>query len=653
MHIDRCLPTLRRMIRMQDIELRRGRRVLLQHASLTVHAGWRVGLTGANGSGKSSLLAALQGELSLDAGTIDQPANWVVAHLPQEVPGSDRSAVDYVLDGDAELRDLQTRLDQVSDGAEQARLYAALEAIDGWTADARARRLLAGLGFATADADRPMRDFSGGWRMRLGLARTLMTRSDLLLLDEPTNHLDVETILWLEGWLARYPGTVIVIAHDRRFLDSVCTHIAHIERGGIELYAGSYTHAEAKRAEAIAQSEAAAAKVAAERAHLEDFVRRFRAKASKARQAQSRLKRLERMDEVAVIRAARPIHLEIPTPERLPDPLLALDHAEVRSGERVRLHATSLRLRPEDRIGVLGPNGAGKSTLLTLLAGELDPAAGERRVEPNLKVGYFAQHQSEQLDLGASPLAHLQRQDPRAEEQRLRNFLGGMGFAGEKADAPVGQCSGGERVRLVLALLIWQAPSLLLLDEPTNHLDLDMREALAEALENYAGGLVVVAHDRELLARVCDRFWKVEDGVLSEFDGDLDDYARELQARQRDATEAPQGAASQSTTGIADGQTQVMSQKERRQQAAQARAALKPLQKRADQAERECTQAQERLQALETELADPALYAVDNSDRLAELTREQGELRSRLETLEGQWMEALEALEAARGETAE
>ncbi len=633
---------------MQDIELRRGRQILLQHASLTVHAGWRVGLTGANGSGKSSLLAALQGELALDAGEIEQPPEWVVAHLPQEVPGSDRRAVDYVLDGDAELRDLQRRLEQANDGAEQARLYAALEAIDGWSAEARARRLLAGLGFAPADAERPMRDFSGGWRMRLGLARTLMTRSDLLLLDEPTNHLDVETILWLEDWLARYPGTVIVIAHDRRFLDSVCTHVAHIERGTIALYAGSYTHAEAKRAEAIVQSEAAAARVAAERAHLEDFVRRFRAKASKARQAQSRLKRLERMDEVAVIRAARPIHLEIPTPGRLPDPLLALDHAEVCTGERVRLQPTTLRLRPEDRIGILGPNGAGKSTLLTLLAGELLPTAGERRVDPALQVGYFAQHQREQLDLEASPLVHLQRQDPRAEEQRLRNFLGGMGFPGDKADGPVGQCSGGERVRLVLALLIWQAPSLLLLDEPTNHLDLDMREALAEALENYAGGLVVVAHDRELLARVCDRFWTVEAGRLSPFDGDLDDYARALQARQREAArsaaETPPQAASDAP---------VRSQKERRQQAAQKRAALRPLQQRADRAERDCSQTQERLQTLESELADPDLYAGDHAERLAALTREQGELCARLEALEAEWMEALEALEAARADATE
>ncbi len=633
------------MIRMQAIELRRGRQVLLHDANLTVHAGWRVGLTGANGSGKSSLLAALQGQLTLDAGHIYQPAEWVVAHLPQEVAGSDRRAVDYVLDGDAELRDLQQRLDGVTDGAEQARLYAALDAIDGWTADARARRLLTGLGFAATDAERPVRDFSGGWRMRLGLARTLMTRSDLLLLDEPTNHLDVETILWLEGWLASYPGTVIVIAHDRRFLDSVCTHIAHIERGRIELYAGSYTHAEAKRAEAIAQSEAAAAKVAAERAHLEDFVRRFRAKATKARQAQSRLKRLEKLEEVAVIRAARPIHLEIPTPARLPDPLLALDHAEVRSEERIRLHPTTLRLRPEDRIGVLGPNGAGKSTLLTLLAGALEPSAGERRVEPNLKVGYFAQHQSEQLDLAASPLLHLQRADPGAEEQRLRNFLGGMGFPGEKADAPVQQCSGGERVRLVLALLIWEAPSLLLLDEPTNHLDLDMREALAEALENYAGGLVVVAHDRELLARVCDRFWTVDGGYLSEFDGDLEDYARELQAaRERDAEDTAEAVAP-------SGSTPPLSQKERRQQAAQARAALKPLQKRADQAEQECSRIQERLEALEAELADSALYAGDAGDRLAQLTREQGEWRARLEAAEAEWMEALEALETARSET--
>ena len=636
------------MIRLEDIELRRGRQLLLQHTGLTVHAGWRVGLTGANGCGKSSLLAALQGELTLDAGTIEVPQDWVVAHLPQEVPASDRRAVDYVLDGDAELRRLEAGLEQAGDGEEQARLYAALDAIDGWSAEAWARRLLAGLGFAPADGDRPLADFSGGWRMRLGLARTLMTRSDLLLLDEPTNHLDMEAILWLEGWIQRYPGTVIVIAHDRRFLDAIVSHIAHIERGRIELFSGSYTHAEAKRAEAIAQSEAAAARVAAERAHLEEFVRRFRAKASKARQAQSRLKRLEKLDEVAVIRASRPVHLEIPTPERLPDPLLALDAAEVRSDGRIRLHPASLRLRPEDRIGVLGPNGAGKSTLLALLAGELVPAAGERRVDPDLRVGYFAQHQSEQLDLEASPLAHLTRLDPAAAEQRLRDFLGGMGFPGERADAPVGQCSGGERVRLVLALLIWQAPALLLLDEPTNHLDLDMREALAEALENYAGGLVVVAHDRELLARVCDRFWRVEDGRLQDFDGDLDDYARALQAeRERAAREDAAGSGAPAEAGPAA----PVSQKERRQQAARARAALRPLRERAEQAEAECGSLSQRLEAIEAELADPQLYAGDAGDRLAQLTREQGELRARLDTVEGEWMEAMEALEAARAET--
>ena len=637
------------MIRMQDVELRRGRQVLLHGAGLTVHPGWRVGLTGANGSGKSSLLAALQGELTLDAGSIEVPEDWVVAHLPQEVPGSQRPAVEYVLDGDPELRDLQQRLERETDGAAQAQLYARLDAIDGWGAEASARRLLAGLGFAEADGDRPMADFSGGWRMRLGLARTLMTRSDLLLLDEPTNHLDVETIVWLEGWLARYPGTVIVIAHDRRFLDAVVTHIAHIERGTLTLYSGSYSRAEARRAEAMAQSEAAAAKVAAERAHLEQFVRRFRAKASKARQAQSRLKRLEALEEVAVIRAARPVHLQIPAPQRLPDPLLALDEAGVQGDGRVRLHPASVRLRPEDRIGILGPNGAGKSTLLALLAGELTPDVGERCPAPDLRVGYFAQHQREQLDLAASPLMHLQRLDPRATEQDLRNFIGGLGFGGEHADRPVGECSGGERVRLVLALLMWQAPSLLLLDEPTNHLDLDMREALGEALEAYAGGLVVVAHDRELLARVCDRFWRVEAGHLSEFDGDLDDYARELQERRNETvpeTSVPAADAAPAAPA--------QSQKERRRAAARTREALRPLQQKADRAEAECTRIQQRLDAIEAELADGTLYTGDAeaAQRLADLTREQGELRSRLETQEGEWMEALEALEAARADAA-
>jgi ATP-binding cassette, subfamily F, member 3 len=631
------------MIRFDNVELRRGGQVLISGASFMIHPGWRVGLTGANGCGKSTLLAALRGELAPDAGHIEWPGAWVCAHLPQEVDASPRRALDYVLDGDARLRALQARLEHCEDGEEHGHLYAEIDAIDGWSAEARARQLLAGLGFAPHDPDRAVAEFSGGWRMRLGLAQTLMTRSDLLLLDEPTNHLDFETILWLEDWLRRYAGTLIVIAHDRRFLDAVVTHIAHIEHWKVQLFTGNYSAAERRRAEIIAQTEAAAQRVAQERAHLERFVARFRAKASKARQAQSRLKRLEKLDEIAVLRAARPMHLQIPAPARLPDPLLRLDHAGVTTDGRVRLHPATLRLRPDDRIGILGPNGAGKSTLLAMLAGLLPLTEGERAVDPDLVVGHFAQHQREQLDDAASPLLHLQRLDTGMPEQELRNLLGGFGFSGSRADLPVAGLSGGERVRLVLAMLVCRGPSVLLLDEPTNHLDLDMRESLAEALESYAGALVLVSHDRDLLSRVCDRFWRVRDGRVEDYDGDLDDYAREL-TQVRTAEPGRRGNDRPAESGERDGG------RDRRQQAARLREALKPLRKAAEREEARCARMQADLDAVEKALADPELYAQGHGGQMAALLQRQGRLRAELEAAEAAWMEALEALENARVE---
>jgi len=632
-----CAP----MIRFENVELRRGGQALVRNASFAIHPGWRVGLTGANGCGKSTLLAALRGELVPDAGTIDWPRGWVLAHLPQEVGASPRKAVDYVLDGDAALRELQARLERTEDGEEHGRLYAEIDAIDGWSADARARQLLAGLGFEPSDPDRAVSEFSGGWRMRLGLARTLMTRSDLLLLDEPTNHLDFETVLWLEDWLRRYPGTLIVIAHDRRFLDAVVTHVAHIEHRQVQLFTGSYSAAERRRAEILAQTEAAAARVAQERAHLERFVARFRAKATKARQAQSRLKRLEKLDEIAVLRAAQPMHLQIPAPERLPDPLLRLDHASVVTDGKTRLHPATLRLRPDDRIGILGPNGAGKSTLLSVLAGLLPLSGGEREVEPGLVVGYFAQHQREQLDEAASPLLHLQRLEVAMTEQEMRNLLGGFGFGGARADMPVAGLSGGERVRLVLAMLACQAPAVLLLDEPTNHLDLDMREALTEALEDYAGALVVVSHDRDLLTRACDRFWRVREGRVEEYEGDLDDYARELIRDRAQGTEAPRGDLRAPAAPEREGS------RERRQQAARQRESLKPLRRAAEREEARCSRLQAELEAVETAMADPELYDGADGGKLEALLQRQGRLRQELEAAEAAWMEALEALETA------
>ena len=628
------------MIRFENVELRRGGQALVRNASFAIHPGWRVGLTGANGCGKSTLLAALRGELMPDAGSIERPRGWVLAHLPQEVVATPRRAVDYVLDGDSALRGLQARLEQTEDGEERGHLYAEIDAIDGWSAEARARQLLAGLGFEPADPDRAVSEFSGGWRMRLGLAQTLMTRSDLLLLDEPTNHLDFETILWLEDWLRRYPGTLIVIAHDRRFLDAVVTHVAHIEHRQVQLFTGSYSAAERRRAEILAQTEAAATRVAQERAHLERFVARFRAKATKARQAQSRLKRLEKLEEIAVLRAARPMHLQIPAPNRLPDPLLRLDHAGVATAGKTRLQPATLRLRPDDRIGILGPNGAGKSTLLSVLAGLLPLTEGEREVEPGLVVGYFAQHQREQLDEGASPLLHLQRLVGAVTEQELRNLLGGFGFGGTRADMPVAGLSGGERVRLVLAMLVCQGPAVLLLDEPTNHLDLDMRESLAEALEDYAGALVIVSHDRELLSRVCDRFWRVHEGRVEDYDGDLDDYAREL-------TRARVQIGASGAEGRVPAATEREGGRERRQEAARQRQSLQPLRRAAEREEARCTRLQHELDAVEKALADPELYTGAEGGQLEALLQRQGRLRQDLEEAEAAWMEALEALEVA------
>lgn len=632
------------MIRFAEVALRRGGVPLVENASFQLHAGWKVGLTGANGTGKSSLLAALQGELAVDDGQIDLPENWVLAHLPQEVSASERRAVEYVLDGDGHLRHLQQQLQaSAHDGQEQGRLYAEIDAIDGWTAEPRARQLLAGLGFSDQDAERPVSAFSGGWRMRLGLARTLMTRSEVLLLDEPTNHLDFETVLWLEDWLLRYPGTLLLIAHDRRFLDAVVDHTLHIEHRRVHLFSGGYSAAERQRLEQMAQNEAMARRISEERGRLEQFVTRFRAKASKARQAQSRLRRLEKIQDVEIMRAARRIHLELPTPSRLPDPLLVLEKAEVWSGESCRLRPATLSLRPDDRIGILGPNGAGKSTLLAVIAGILPVSSGLRQVDPDLPIGYFAQHQREQLDDNASPLLHLQRLGLSDSEQMLRNRLGALGFTGERADRPVAGFSGGERVRLVLAMLISRAPALVLLDEPTNHLDLEMRETLSAALESYAGALVMVSHDRELLDRVCDQFWRVENGVIEVFPGDLADYTQQVLARGGASRSAP-------ASGAGNGkplQDSSVSQRDRRRLAAEQRQARQPLQRRAQELERACVRIQSELQTLEAALADPERYSGDHTQWLQEQIHRQSRLRSELAQQEEAWLEALDALEQA------
>ncbi len=546
------------MIQFRQLTLTRGVRRLIEDATLQIHAGWRVGVVGANGSGKSSLFALLRGDIQSEAGDCELPRDWRVASVAQETPPLPQPAIDFVLDGDEELRRVEraiTAADAAHDGRALAELHVRFEAIDGYSARARAAALLAGLGFATADLERPVADFSGGWRMRLNLAQALVSRADLMLLDEPTNHLDLDAVVWLERWLASYRGTLLLVSHDRDFLDGTVTHVVHLERGVLTLYTGNYTAFETQRAARLAVQQAMYEKQQREIAHMTSFVERFRAKASKARQAQSRLKALDRLEHIAAAHVDSVFDFEFPEPLRAPDPLLTLEDAALGYGDRAVVRNVQLSLRPGARLGLLGPNGAGKSTLIKTLAGGQPLLAGRRVAGHGLETGYFAQHQVEQLRGDESPLRHLIRQDPRAREQDLRNYLGGFDFRGDMADAPVEPFSGGEKSRLALALLVRKRPNLLLLDEPTNHLDLEMRHALTRALAGYEGSLVLVSHDRALLRTVCDSFMLVADGRAVPFDGDLDDYlawlthparlrvaGRDGRGRRRVARE-PQGAA--------------------------------------------------------------------------------------------------------------
>ncbi|WP_440221997.1 ATP-binding cassette domain-containing protein [Dokdonella sp. MW10] len=623
------------MLRFDNATVRRGSRILLNGTSLSIHPGWRVGLTGRNGAGKSSLLAVIGGELGLDAGDFHAPRDWTLAHVRQETPSSPSSALDWVLDGDAEYRRLETALREAEaahDAARQAGLHDRLEAIGGYAAPARAGELLHGLGFAPGDAARPVASFSGGWRMRLNLAQALMCRSDLLLLDEPTNHLDLDAVVWLETWLRRYPGTLVVVSHDREFLDAVVTHVVHIADADAEIFAGTVSAFERKRAERLAQQQALHERQQRERAHMQSFVDRFRAKATKARQAQSRLKALERMTEIAPVRVESGITFAFREPAALPDPLLVLDDVAAGYGERTVLDGITFGLRAGERIGLLGANGAGKSTLVKIIAGTLAPLRGERRENKGLSVGYFAQHQLEQLDPEATPVQHVLRLSPDIGEQAARDFLGGFGFNGERALEPVAPFSGGEKARLSLALVVWKRPNLLLLDEPTNHLDIDTREALAEALQDFAGAVVIVAHDRALLRACCDEFRLVQDGRAAPFDGDLEDYAK-LVLRRSDPS-----------TG--DDARTAPSRREERRDRAELRQQLAPLRKELQRLEKRIATLEAERADIARQLADPALYEGPRTSRVAELTARNGAIAVELEPLEEAWLETQGALEA-------
>jgi ATP-binding cassette subfamily F protein 3 len=627
------------MIVISDISLQRGTQFLLEKASLRINPGQHIGITGRNGCGKSSLFQLLQGEIQLEAGSLSVPPNWRLAHMAQEVSSSDRTALDYVLDGDKDLRRVQQAIadaENKHDNNALAHAYAELEALHGYDAHYRAEQLLHGLGFLQAQCHLPVNSFSGGWRIRLNLAQALISRSDLLLLDEPTNHLDLEATLWLEQWLKSYAGTLLIISHDREFLDNVVDGIVHVENQQLNYYRGNYSNFEKMRAMRLAETQASYDKQQRRMAEIEDFVRRFRAKASKAKQAQSRIKELERMEVISLAHVDSPFHFVFRDSEKISSPLLVLRDANIGYGEKPLLKKVHVNLQPSARIGLLGVNGAGKSTLIKALVGDLPLLSGERVAGEHLAVGYFAQHQLEALDMNASALLHIQRISPDASEQTIRNFLGSFDFHADKALEPIAPFSGGEKARLALAMVVWQRPNLLLLDEPTNHLDLEMREALTEALLGYSGALVVISHDRHLLRNSVDEFWRVHDGGVAEFDGTLEDYHRQLQRQSEVVVIAEQPQKNQNA-----GQDR----KTQRQQSAQLRQLLAPLRKREGELEKQIANRQQRLVEIEQQLADSALYEAPHKAQLQKILEEQGALRKQIDDLEMEWFDIQEQLE--------
>ncbi|WP_299451357.1 ATP-binding cassette domain-containing protein [uncultured Pigmentiphaga sp.] len=635
------------MIRASGITLRRGTKVLLEGADFVVHPGERVGIVGPNGAGKSTLFALLNGQLDPDAGELEIPASWRIASIAQEIHDTDREALDFVIDGDTRLRRLQAERDAVDadlDGLRLAELEAELADAGAFSAQSRAEQLLIGLGFHQHEFRQPVASFSGGWRMRLNLARALMAPSDLLLLDEPTNHLDLDAMLWLERWLAAYPGTVLVISHDTEFLDAVARTILHFDQAKLVRYKGGYEDFLTQRAERLRQSQIAYEKQQREAAHLQSFIDRFKAKATKAKQAQSRVKALARMQALAPVRAAAGIDIRIPSPDHMPDPLLSLDGVQAGYPGKPILDRVTLSVRAGARIGILGANGAGKSTLVKTLAGELTPLAGERKAARGLEVGYFAQHQLDMLDTEASPLLHLARLAPEAREQDLRNYLGGFGFSGDFALSKVGPMSGGEKARLALALVVWKKPNLLLLDEPSNHLDVDTREALTEALAEFEGTMLLVSHDRHLLRTTVDSFWIVGDGGVREFDGDLEDYRDWLANRQGGAETAPTQDCAAADTPV-DRKMQRRLEAETRQRLSSLR---KPLEARLKKVEDEMQKLEQRKRELDALIADPGLYEDARRDERLRVLAEHGDLQKRLGELEEAWLSLQEELEAIK-----
>ncbi len=650
------------MIRASDLTLRRGTKVLLDHTEFVVHPGERIGIVGKNGAGKTTLFSLLTGNMDADSGTLSIPPTWRIAAIAQEVAGTDRPAREFVIDGDTTLRALQAEraaLDEApagdadAHGHRLAELETALADAGAWSAQSRAEQLLAGLGFAPREWMLPVGQFSGGWRMRLNLARALMAPSDLLLLDEPTNHLDLDAMLWLERWLAAYPGTVILISHDTEFLDAVARTILHFDHAKLVRYKGGYQDFLVQRAERIRQTQIAIERQAKQAAHLQSFIDRFKAQATKAKQAQSRVKALARMEQLAPLRHESGIDIRIPSPTHTPDPLLSLRGVSAGYDAAAPiLRGIDLMVRSGSRVGILGANGAGKSTLVKTLAGELTALGGEFTASRGLQVGYFAQHQLDMLDLSASPILHLARLAPDTREQELRNYLGGFGIIGDAAMSPVEPMSGGEKARLALALIVWQKPNLLLLDEPSNHLDVDTREALTEALAAFEGSMLLVSHDRHLLRTTVDEFWIVADGAVAPFEGDLEDYREWLSSRGR-AAQSGTAASGSDTTDTAgaepDRRTQRRQQAEARQRLSTLR---KPVEQKLKRAETEMERVGARKAALDAMIADAGLYEDARRDERIRVLAEHGELAKQLEIIEEDWLglqAELESLDAEHG----
>lgn len=631
------------MIVFSSLQIRRGTRVLLDNSSATINPGQKVGLVGKNGCGKSTLLALLKKEISADAGSCSYPANWALAWVNQETPALDKSAIDYVIDGDREYRHLETLLAKANEdnaGHQIALLHSQLDTIQAWSIHARAASLLHGLGFMADQLEAPVKSFSGGWRMRLNLAQALICRSDLLLLDEPTNHLDLDAVIWLERWLKSYSGTLILISHDRDFLDPTVGKILHVEQEKLFEYTGNYSDFERQRATKLAQHQALYQSQQAKVTHLQHYIDRFRAKATKAKQAQSRIKMLERMEKIAPAHVDNPFGFTFRSPESLPSPLLDMEAVTAGYGENLILDSIKLNLVPGSRIGLLGKNGAGKSTLIKLLSGELMPQQGEISLAKGVKLGYFAQHQLEYLRADESPLQHLQRQAPKELEQHLRDYLGGFGFHGDQVKSPIVQFSGGEKARLVLALMVWERPNLLLLDEPTNHLDLDMRQALTTALIDFEGALVVVSHDRHLLRATTDDLYLVHNGKVENFAGDLDDYQQWLSDQQKQLT-----TSEKAETGR-DNEQSAQARKEHKRRDAELRTKTQPLRKSIEKLEKQMTECQLQLEQCEQQLSDTELYVPSRKAELTQILQRRTAAQTTVEDLEVAWLDHQEQLEA-------